>query len=168
MLAAPKTREEESAGDRVCLRQRALVAGEHGVEVFGGGAGVAEVKADAHALLEIFPDSDSSTLRVDADEVPDQEITHLGLLLELVHSDAQEERCSRKPPITLVKAREQLLQGREGRSPVELVEDVRLAARNPHQLTNGLAALRYYDIHDHVTTESDAYDARGMDLAIKK
>jgi hypothetical protein len=61
------------------------------VKVLGGGIGIAEVEADAHALLTVLPDCDGPAFGISADEVPDQEIPRSGFLLKLVHDDAEEQ-----------------------------------------------------------------------------
>jgi hypothetical protein len=82
------------------------------VEVLGGGLGVAEMEADAHPFPQVLADGHGPTLRVDAHEVPDQEIPCFGLLLELVHDNADKERGLSEAAVTLVEPREELLQGR--------------------------------------------------------
>src|SRR5215212_925332 len=68
----------------------------------------------------------------------------------------------------LVQVLEQFLQNREGRSPVELVEDVPLTARNPPKLADGFAALRHDRINDDVAAQRDPYGTRSVDLAVQE
>jgi hypothetical protein len=111
-LSAPEAGEEESAGER--LGGGLLVALQHGVEVFCGGIGVAEVEANARPLLQVFPDGKDAVARVRTDEVPDQEVPHARLLAEFVHQYAEEECCVGEVSVALVEGGEELLQGLEG------------------------------------------------------
>ena len=138
------------------------------MEVLGGGIGVAEVEANAHPLLQVFPDGEDSAARVRADEVPDQEVTHARLLAELVHQNADEERSTGETPVVFVQGGEELLHGLEGWSAVELVEDVALATGDAHQLAYGPAALGDEGVDDDVAAESDAHCAVGKDLVVEE
>lgn len=98
--------------------RRFVIAGKHDAKVFGGGLGVTEMEAEAHAFLEVLADGDGPPLGIHPDEVPDQELPDLGLLVKLVHQNPDEQGRLGEAPITLVEYGEEILDHLYGRPSV--------------------------------------------------
>jgi hypothetical protein len=108
------------------------------------------MEAEAHPLLQVISDGYRAAVRVNADEVPNQEVPGQGLLAELVHQHPDEERGAREMPVAPVEGGEELSQDLEGGPAVEFVEEVSLqpaprisspTARPPWASTVSMATL---------------------------
>ena len=93
-------------------------------------------------LVQQRADGERAALRVDAEQVADEEVALTVLLPVLAHHDAEEQRVTGEQAVALVEPVVQVAQHVERRPAVERADDVALAAGDEHRLADRPAALR--------------------------
>ena len=157
--AAPKTREEQ--GSSLFVEGRlGGVPGQHRVQVQRRCLGVSQVELDGLSLPEHLGHGQNPLFVVGSHEVAYQEIPQLRVLVERVHHHTEEEGVPGQLLVSLVEAAEDASQHLEGLLPVELVQDVAVAGRHLHRLSDGPASLGHDSVDLDIAVERDTNRTR--------
>ena len=126
------------------------------------------MELDCLSLLQHLSYRQSSSAGIDANDVAYQEVAERGLLIELVHGDAQEERMPRELPVMVTQIAKESVEYLQRWPAAQLDQKVSVASRYMHRFPDGPTTLGDNRLYGYVSTHCYAYGALPVDLIAQK